>query len=291
MTRTPPFTMTRQRTWWMTGISAALFAALSAIFGDHLFAPSLWNASNWIDSPLVTYLMLLAIFLVGASQARRLPADGVGIRLEARPAAPGQINDPLSWRLLLGNDYFALLWLPLRFFLGRYWVASGVHKLGNPGWMAGGDALKGFWAKQVVVPASRPPPIAYPWFRQFLQYMLDHGWYTWFAKLIAFSETLVGLGLLVGALVGLAAFCGTFMNFNYLLAGATSANPVLFGLGVLLVIAWKVAGFWGLDRWLLLTSLPREHAAAQVGALSQVAAREMAQSRSLRTLDHGSSSL
>ncbi len=41
------------------------------------------------------------------------------------------------------------------------------------------------------------------------------------------------------------------MNFNFLLAGTASTNPVLFGLGVFLVLAWKVAGWWGLDRWLL----------------------------------------
>jgi thiosulfate dehydrogenase [quinone] large subunit len=81
--------------------------------------------------------------------------------------------------------------------------------------------------------------------------MLDNGWYTWFAKLIAWGEVLVGLGLLVGALVGIAAFFGTVMNFSFLLAGSTSTNPVLFGLAVFLVLAWKVAGFWGLDRWLL----------------------------------------
>ena len=81
--------------------------------------------------------------------------------------------------------------------------------------------------------------------------MLDNGWYTWFAKLIAFGEVLVGLGLLIGALVGLSAFLGTFMNFNYMLAGSASTNPVLFGLAVFLVLAWKVAGHWGLDRWLL----------------------------------------
>src|SRR5206468_10886643 len=101
--------------------------------------------------------------------------------------------DPLGWRLLLGNVYFALLWLPLRFFLGRDWFSAGAHKLGDPGWMAGGEALKSFWAKQVVVPENGPPPITYPWFRNFLQFMLDHGWYTWFAKLIALGEMLVGL--------------------------------------------------------------------------------------------------
>ena len=81
--------------------------------------------------------------------------------------------------------------------------------------------------------------------------MLDHGWYTWFAKLVAWGEVLIGLGLLIGALVGIAAFFGTVMNFSFMLAGSASTNPVLFGLAVFLVLAWKVAGYWGLDRWLL----------------------------------------
>ena len=59
------------------------------------------------------------------------------------------------------------------------------------------------------------------------------------------------LGLIVGALVGIAAFFGTLMNFNFQLAGSASTNPVLFGLSVFLVLAWKVAGWWGLDRYLL----------------------------------------
>ncbi len=57
--------------------------------------------------------------------------------------------------------------------------------------------------------------------------------------------------MIVGALVGIAAFFGTVLNFNFQLAGSASTNPVLFGLGVLLVLAWKIAGWWGLDRVLL----------------------------------------
>ena len=41
------------------------------------------------------------------------------------------------------------------------------------------------------------------------------------------------------------------MNFSFQLAGSASSNPVLFGLSVFLILAWKVAGFWGLDRYLL----------------------------------------
>jgi thiosulfate dehydrogenase [quinone] large subunit len=41
------------------------------------------------------------------------------------------------------------------------------------------------------------------------------------------------------------------MNMNYLLAGAVSTNPILLVIAVLLMLAWKTAGWWGLDRWLL----------------------------------------
>ncbi len=37
----------------------------------------------------------------------------------------------------------------------------------------------------------------------------------------------------------------------FLLAGADSINPVLFTLAVGLILAWKVAGYYGLDRYLL----------------------------------------
>ena len=81
--------------------------------------------------------------------------------------------------------------------------------------------------------------------------MLDHEWYTWFAKVVAVGEFMIGLGLIAGALVGIAAFSGTLLNVSFMLAGTTSSNPVLFALTVFLVLAWKVAGYWGLDRYLI----------------------------------------
>jgi thiosulfate dehydrogenase [quinone] large subunit len=251
----------------LTALSLALFVLLSAIFADGLFAPPLWIGDDWINSPLITYLMMAAI-VAGWTQAHAIPDHGTMLQLEAAQRMPGQVNDPITCRLLMGNVNVALLWLPLRFFVGRTWIAAGAHKLADPGWMQGGDALQHFWAKQVIVPTQGQPPIAYDWFRGALQFMLAHGWYSWFAKLIALSETMVGLGLIVGAVVGLAAFFGAFMNFNYLLAGTTSANPVLFGAGMMLVFAWKVAGYWGLDRWLLTgAATRRESARARAGRL------------------------
>jgi thiosulfate dehydrogenase [quinone] large subunit len=274
MNRQATFVMTRERTWGLTAISVAVFIVHCWVFADDLFAPPLWNGEEWIASPLITYLLVLLIVLAGWSQARSIPTAGIGLRLTPDPA-PGQVDDPAGWRLLMGNIYFALIWLPMRFFLGRDWLTHGAEKVVDPAWMNGGEALRGFWGQAVVVPEQGRPPIAYPWFRDFLQYMLDHGWYTWFAKLVAWGEVLVGLALLVGALVGISAFLGTFMNFNYILAGSASTNPVLFALAVFLVLAWKVGGHWGLDRW-LLPALGSQwaRAEAEVDAVATRAERE-----------------
>ena len=274
MDRQATFVMTRERTWVLTAVSVALFILLCWVFEDGLFTPPLWNGEDWIASPLITYLLILAIVLAGWSQARSIPTVGIGLRLTPDPA-PGQIDDPAGWRLLMGNIFFALVWLPMRFFLGRDWLSHGAEKIVDPAWMNQGEALRGFWEQAVVIPETGRPPIAYDWFRQFLQYMLDNGWYTWFAKLVAWGEVLVGLALLLGALVGLSAFFGTFMNFNYMLAGSSSTNPVLFGLAIFLVLAWKVGGHWGLDRWLLPVLGTRwARAEAQVDRIADRAERE-----------------
>ena len=275
MDRQATLVVTRERTWTLTVFSVALFILLCGIFADGLFTPPLWNGEDWISSPLITYLLILAIVLAGWYQARGIPTDGIALRLETDPMTPGQVNDPVTWRLLMGNIYVALVWLPMRFFLGRDWFSHGAEKIVDPAWMGSGEALRTYWQQAVVVPETGRPPIAYDWYRNAVQHMLDNGWYTWFAKIVAWGEVLVGLGLLLGALVGLTAFFGTFMNFNYMLAGSASTNPVLFGLAICLVLAWKVGGHWGLDRWLLpALGTPWARAEAQVDAVATRAVRE-----------------
>jgi DNA-binding NarL/FixJ family response regulator len=68
---------------------------------------------------------------------------------------------------------------------------------------------------------------------------------------VATGEFLIGVALLLGAFTGIAAFFGGFMNWNFMMAGTTSVNPVFFTLCVLLILAWKTAGYWGLDRYLM----------------------------------------
>lgn len=41
------------------------------------------------------------------------------------------------------------------------------------------------------------------------------------------------------------------MNFNFMLAGMASTNPVMFTLAIILMLGRKVAGYYGLDYYLL----------------------------------------
>ncbi|HEY4483677.1 MAG TPA: DoxX family membrane protein, partial [Candidatus Paceibacterota bacterium] len=88
------------------------------------------------------------------------------------------------------------------------------------------------------------------WYADFLQNIVLPNVVLW-SGLVAWGEFLVGLALILGLFTGIAAFFGLFMNFNFMLAGTLSSNPILFVLGVLLMLGWKVAGLWGLDRYAL----------------------------------------
>lgn len=160
------------------------------------------------------------------------------------------IPDPPIAHKLFSTTKFAWLWLIIRIYLGWTWLNSGWGKISGGTWMTG-EPLKGFWSGAVAIPDEGRPAIAFDWYRSFLQFMLDNGWYTWFGPLVAIGETLIGIALIVGALTGLAAAGGAFMNWNFIMAGSASTNGLLLMLAVFLVLAWKVAGWWGLDRWLL----------------------------------------
>jgi thiosulfate dehydrogenase [quinone] large subunit len=190
-----------------------------------------------------------------------------------QPDGSVTIQDPPIAQFLFGNTKMAVVWLVVRLYVGLSWLEAGLHKVFkytapenaiplsfqgihwgqlNEGWMITGGSILGYWKGAVAVPPTVPKAaITYDWFRVFLQYLIDIQAHTWMGQVIAIGETLVGLGLIVGAFVGVAAFFGAFMNLNFMLAGTTSSNPVLFGLAVLLMLGWKVAGYWGLDRVLL----------------------------------------
>jgi thiosulfate dehydrogenase (quinone) large subunit len=161
------------------------------------------------------------------------------------------IQDPPFARFLFADKRMAWLWLILRVWLGVQWVEAALHKINDPAWVQTGAALKGFWTNAVKIPETGRPPIAFDWYRDVLSWLLQNETYTWFGKLVAYGELLIGIALIAGAFVGIAAFFGAFMNWNFVMAGAASSNGLLLVLAVLLILAWKIAGYIGADYFLL----------------------------------------
>ena len=161
------------------------------------------------------------------------------------------VQDPPLIQKLLNDRWAGLLWLPVRVWLGYQWIQASMHKLSDPKWMQTGEALRGYWLNAVKIPQTGQPPIAFGWYRTFLQFLLDAQAYTWFAKLVSVGEVLVGVALILGAFTGIAAFFGGLMNWNFMMAGSASTNPLLFVAAVGLILAWKVSGTIGVDFFLL----------------------------------------
>ena len=161
-------------------------------------------------------------------------------------------QDPPAVQILFGSSRFAALWAILRVWLGYQWAEGALHKVADPSWVQTGAAIRGFWEKAVAFPGTGKPPASLDWYRHFLQWLLSVHAEPLMGKLIAYGEMLVGIALIIGALVGVAAFCSAFMNWNYLMAGSVSTNPLLLVGAILLIVAWRVAGYYGLDRYLLL---------------------------------------
>ena len=162
-----------------------------------------------------------------------------------------EVEDPPLARFLFNSPASGVLWLVLRLYLAFQWIPSGWGKVTNPKWMETGEALQAYWVNAVRIPEQGRAAITFDWYRSVLQYLLDVQAYTWFAKLIAIGEVLVAIALLVGLFTGIAAFFGAFMNWNFMMAGSASTNPLLFVVAIAIMLAWKVAGYYGLDRDLL----------------------------------------
>lgn len=159
--------------------------------------------------------------------------------------------EPRISKFFFASKLMAPLWAVVRIYLGYLWLSAGWGKVTNPAWVGAdaGVAITGFLSHALTLAGGEHPSV--------------QGWYAWLIKrvflpnaavmsyLVAFGEFLVGLALSLGFLTGLSAFMGGFLNASFLLAGALSTNPVMFILATWLVLAWRIAGYYGLDYWLL----------------------------------------
>ena len=154
-------------------------------------------------------------------------------------------ENPVS-QFLFSNTSSAWLWLVIRLYVGYAWLTAGWGKVTAPAWTGenAGTAVQGF------VQGALENEEVTGWYAAFLEnVVLSNA--TVFSFMVAYGELLVGLGLILGLFTGIAAFFGGLMNVSFLFAGTLSTNPLLFVLATWLVLAWKVAGFYGLDRWAL----------------------------------------
>lgn len=162
------------------------------------------------------------------------------------------VQEPPFSRFLFNDIRTAPLWFVVRLYVGWAWLDAGLHKVQDPKWMDTGTAIQGFWTNAIKTPPDvARAPITYDWYRGFLQFLLENNAQVWFGKLIAVGEVAIGVALILGIFTGFAALAGAFMNMNFMLAGSASSNPVLFVLAVAILMAWKVAGIIGVDRFLL----------------------------------------
>ncbi len=165
---------------------------------------------------------------------------------------PGELAEPPFARFLFAETrIMPWIWLVVRVYLGYEWLSSSLSKWGAAAWTGDGSgaAIVGFVNGALSKTGGEHPDVQ-AWYATFLrEVVLPNA--SLFAWLVTIGETLVGIALIVGALTGIAAFFGILMNANYLLAGTVSSNPVLIILGALVMLAWRNAGWIGLDRFLL----------------------------------------
>lgn len=161
------------------------------------------------------------------------------------------VQDPPFVTKLFNTTIAVYAFLALRVWLGYKWIDAALHKIDNPAWTQTGEAIKGFWMNSVAIPEQGRPAISFDWYRNFIQGLIDSEAHAWFGPMVAYGELLIGIALVLGAFTGIAAFFGAFMNWNFMMAGSASSNPMLFVVALLLIMGWKVAGYIGADYYLL----------------------------------------
>ena len=142
-------------------------------------------------------------------------------------------------------------WLALlRIVVGLYFVKSFFTKMGLV--MIGGilplPAVTERWITtmpKIVARQASENPLTF--YKQFLEgTVLPHSGL--FAQLTAWGETVVGLGLTLGLLTGVASLVGLFLVTNYGLA-TQWMSPGLFFL-MLAFFSARAGRTWGIDGWL-----------------------------------------
>jgi thiosulfate dehydrogenase [quinone] large subunit len=185
----------------------------------------------------------------------------------------GRVNGPVNTAGTGGNVRIAdwifrsraasVLWLVARMWLGYGWLNAGYQKLWGSEkaafWTGGGAGVKGFASAGVTGSAAgKGSGASYGWWAAFLHnFVIPNA--SWIAKVVTVSELLIGVLLILGLFTGVAAFAGLTLNLIYLFTGSAGVNPAYAIVALLLILAWRNAGYLGLDRFVLPMARGRLH--------------------------------
>lgn len=178
-----------------------------------------------------------------------LSADGAPA---ATAGAPGNLR-AADW--LYRSRAASVLWLVARLWLGYGWLNAGYQKLWGSEkagfWNGGGAGVKGFATAGVTgSTAGKGAGASYGWWAAFLHdFVIPNA--SWIAKVVTVSELVIGVLLILGLFTGAAAVAGLTLNLVYLFTGSAGVNPAYAIVAVLLILAWRNAGYLGLDRFAL----------------------------------------
>ena len=158
----------------------------------------------------------------------------------------------------LRDPRLGLVWLAARLWVGWQFLHAGWEKTfgsESSSWWGSTSGVHGFLGNAASARSTSGSfaPVSH-WYAALINHVFLHA-DRFFAIAIPTGELLVGIGLIVGLFTITAAFFGALLNFNFLLAGSTSAglNPLMFGLGLLIMFAGSAAYVYGVDR----VALPR----------------------------------
>jgi thiosulfate dehydrogenase (quinone) large subunit len=160
----------------------------------------------------------------------------------------------------------AFVWLVARLYLGYEWLHAGFEKVtGTEGgfwtwhfaytdqsWLRTAKPLQGFVGYAVSgAGQGAHSAVNYGWYASFLQWLGHPGPAALFSKVISLGEMAIGIALIVGLFVGVAAFFAGLLTVSFGLAGVAGVNPLFFVIEAFLILAWRNAGYYGLDRFVL----------------------------------------
>jgi thiosulfate dehydrogenase [quinone] large subunit len=161
------------------------------------------------------------------------------------------IEEPRYATWLFRSAPAAWIWLVVRVYLGYEWAHAGYEKIFTDHWLSSTAPLKGFigYALQGAGQGDHSA-VNYGWYAAFMRWIGGSGAPV-MSKAIALGEVAIGIALILGLFTGVAAFFAGLLSVSFGLAGVAGVNPSFFVMEVLLILAWRNAGYIGLDRFVL----------------------------------------